>query len=78
MENQQCNNCKFWKKIKQLEGYEIKAYEGMGDCRRFPPTIQILTQTQFPAVPPHGWCGEWQQSNPQAMLPDSRSTQPVS
>jgi hypothetical protein len=53
---QRCKSCRF-----------VRAWDSKvrGDCRRFPPTVVVLSsdiRTVYPTVDLNGWCGEYRQS----------------
>lgn len=62
MSEQRCENCRFWSRYSDKHG-------GVGECRRFPPTIHPLPDedhvmlTFSPNLVYNSWCGEWQTKN---------------
>ena len=59
MEKEQCSNCKFWEEEDAFVG-EDRTY---GQCKRYPPLIQELEQSDWPKWPKTysvNWCGEWE------------------
>lgn len=58
-----CQNCRFYFRDENTP-------EGQGLCRRFPPSIAVITQTpkeqrtnfHFPMMMDTGWCGEYSPS----------------
>lgn len=46
-----CKNCRFY-----------KSYGDRGECKRLSPTRISHTNSQWPHVNAHDWCGEWEAS----------------
>jgi hypothetical protein len=55
-ESANCVRCKFW-----VQTVKVTGSEGMGQCKRFPPTIQMAVSdySKWPITTGHEWCGEF-------------------
>jgi hypothetical protein len=52
-----CEKCKFW----LIAGKED---DGLGACRRFPPTILSAGESYWAITSCEDWCGEFQHACP--------------
>ena len=50
-----CENCRYYHSLRN------QGQASLGECHRYAPKVYFegARLGQFPAMPPHGWCGEW-------------------